>query len=287
MAEGSPGREWPPQTLSSCVKWIDEQAAEIARRDPPAVSDKLYLNDHGVPHIKNVLAFAGQLVSREFIPTTITEAETETLYAAVLSHDFGLYRHAERMDALDVRRDHARLSAIWIMEQERLPKQFARVLAAIVGAHSRGTNLSALEPFTYISDPFSANLRPQLLAAMLRVADALDIGQGRTPIAVYHHFAEQIPSKSIEHWRAHTLISGSELDLRAREVVLHLAYEADPLDPGVRMLYLALAEEFELIPAELWALQGCVKLHIVFAHRGKRLEPGRLYAAALDGGASR
>ena len=143
-----------------------------------------------MPHIKNVIGFAGQLVSREFIPTTITEAEIEMLYAAVLSHDFGLYRHAEHMDALDVRRDHARLSAIWIMEQERLPKQFARVLAAIVGAHSRGTNLSALEPFTYISDPFSANLRPQLLAAMLRVADALDIGQGRTPIAVYHHFAE-------------------------------------------------------------------------------------------------
>jgi hypothetical protein len=290
VLSGSPERGWPPRTaLDHCVQWLALQAEEVARRDPPLAGGKLYLNDHGTPHIQKVLGFAEQLVSPGFMTLTITDVEKATLYAAALAHDLGLYQRAADIAPDVVRREHARLGAEWLRARAsdgRLPAQFARVLELIVGAHSRSVQISSIENYTYIADPSQMNLRTRLLAAMLRIADALDIGQGRTPIAVYRAFEDQIPPASVGYWQAHALVTGSELDLRHREVVLHLEHDADASDPHLRTLYRALQSEFELIPPELWDVNGCVRLHIVFGQGGRRIEPGEIYAKKLADGAA-
>jgi hypothetical protein len=279
-------RGWLPRTaLEPCVLWLRKEAHEIARRDPPLVSDELYLNDHGILHIEAVLGFSAQLA--RILPTgfiaSFSDEERSTLYAATLAHDLGLYRPPQGISALETRRRHAELSAEWVREhigQGGLGEEFGRVLAMVVGAHSRSVALDNVELYTPI--PESPQLvRSRLIAAMLRIADSLDIGQGRTPLAVYRHFEEQIPAGSAEHWAAHTLVVRCELDLAHREVVLHLAHDADPTDQLIWEIYRALQTEFDLIGEQFWDSNGCLRLHITFAQGGRRIAPGRVYGERL------
>lgn len=284
--------DWLPSTaLDPCVFWLKQQAYEIARRDPPLAGADLYLNDHGVPHIDAVLGFAGLLATTGpggFI-TSFTEVEKATLYAGVLSHDLGLYRPTRGITVAEARMRHAALSGDWCRAQigrGGLSEDFVRVLAMVVEAHARSVPIEKVELYTRIPES-TQMVRPRLIAAMLRIADSLDIGQGRTPVAVYRHFEEQIPEGSAAYWAAHTLVTGCELDLLHREVVLHLRHGADPADPLIRMLYLALQAEFDLIPENYWDSQGCIRLHVTFAQGGTRISPGKVYGELLESGVPR
>jgi hypothetical protein len=283
VSSASPTRGWLPETpLDAAVLHLRTQAFEIAHRDPPLAGDALYLNDHGVPHIEAVLRFAGQLTTKAFIQS-ITEVEMATLYAAALTHDLGLYRYPEGLSAVEVRERHAALSGEWVRSQIGgvVGEDFARVLSTVVAAHARSFPIASVPLYDRI--PESAQLlRPRLLVAMLRIADGLHMGRGRTPIAIYRHYEGRLPERSAPFWSAHQLVNDCELDLEKREVVLHLAHEIDPADAHLRMLYTSLQSEFDAIPGDLWDVCNCVRLHVVFAHRGARLAPGRIYAESLQ-----
>jgi len=284
VSPASPEPEWLRDSpLRPCVLWLEQQAFEIARRDPPLADDKLYLNDHGSRHIQAVVGFAEQLMGRTFIPS-FSDIEKATLYAAALTHDLGLFRFPDGLDSLEVRATHARLSGAWVRDQlghGYLTEDFARVLAITIESHARSVDITTVPSFARIPESPQL-LRPRLLVAMLRIADSLDMGQSRTPIAIYRYYEGRIPARSAPYWAAHQLINDAELDLERREVLLHLKYGTDPADPDLRMLYTALQSEFDAIPDELWEVNRCVRLHVVFTEGDRRLAPGKVYADLVD-----
>jgi HD domain-containing protein len=282
---------WPPRTgskrMNACLEWLEHEAAQIMRRDPPGNTGDIYLNDHGQPHIEAVLRHARQLISPDFVPTTTPE-ERALLYIAVWLHDLGLYVHPKGEDDTTWRTQHARRSAEHVLSLARthgsgpVTPELARVLAAIVGAHSRSADITTVASFTYLPDCAEPSVRTRLLASLLRIADASDAGRGRTPIAVYRRWQENIPEASQRYWQAQTLVHGSEIDLKSRQVVLHLVDDVDVLHRGLRQLYLDLEDDLGLIPGDLLTSNGCPRLTAVFEKGGKYVSPGAEYAKSLE-----
>lgn len=281
-----PERRWPrDHPLADAVGWLDNQARQIARRDPPANGEDLYLTDHGVPHIDRVLHFACELAD-ERISTSLTPGERALIWAAVATHDLGLFRYPPGLDALAARADHAELSARWVISKISddgvITRQFGDALAQVVRAHRRSVPLDTVYENTYISEPPAGQLRLRLIAAILRIADAMDMGIGRTPIAIYRYHEQAIPEKSLVHWTANTHVRGCSIDAVTRELVVHVDDEIDlATDDHVRFLYDALQSEVDLVPRGLLRQSNFAQLHVVFEQSGRRVEPGVVYAGAL------
>jgi len=231
-----------------------------------------------------VLDLGAALISRELVGS-VTAGETETLYAAALVHDIGLYTAPAGMNVEQLRAGHAALSAAWVVrnaERCRLGVDFARIVAEIVGAHQRTSDLANVQAAAHVSEPAWGDLRPRFLTALLRIADAADICRGRAPIAVYRHHEVAIPPASARHWRANELVDRTSIDLKYRQIVLHLSHDTDPHDPLLRSFYLALRSEFDAFEVDWMRWNQAVDLAIVFKHRGRYIVPGALYAGMLE-----
>ena len=174
--------------------------------------------DHGWRHVKNVLSILDALLLPRFIedPNYLNSSEIFYLLSAVLLHDIGLGYRGEftkedeetTKDILDkclkVRKIHGRLSARMIEEMGEFRSILgddASIVAKIVKYHQSKAPLTrehmerlgekSLEK-TWIEketiDSTGTKIITRLLAAYLRLADAIDINQRR--VSPYEKYLE-------------------------------------------------------------------------------------------------
>lgn len=212
---------------------------------------------HDTGHSFRIMEYMSKLVSDV---TKLNELEIVLMIYSALLHDIGMAVSEEdinliKMDSFPfceikfsamkkimgdnevlalqeyVRRIHASLSAKYILEnlkdQLTIPKlttlDFAKELALICEAHTKDydwikTNLRTYE----VRGDYYFN--PQFIAAILRLADILDIDGNRTPYNLY----KLISPKGIsdEEWKQHFVISNNEKvvtneDTLQKRIVFH------------------------------------------------------------------
>ncbi|MBC7820105.1 MAG: hypothetical protein IAG10_24750 [Planctomycetaceae bacterium] len=165
-----------------------------------------YLTDHGAPHVKTVVDRASRLAATDTFP--LTAYETYIILVAIHLHDVGnVYgRKGHEMRALTIMRDV--LGNIAGMDD--VEKRHIIAIAQAHGGHIAGDKdkISRLERDTLV---LQQRIRPQFLAALLRLADELaddrhrasrfmlDAGLVPKPSEIYHKFAEALHTVEIDH----------------------------------------------------------------------------------------
>lgn len=141
-----------------------------------AILDKVYLNDHGVNHIKTVIQRASQLVStKDFI---LSPYELYILLMGIHLHDIGNIKgrsnHEEKIDSVIKDIDKAMSSIIFVDDIEK------ETIIDIARAHGGSCEyLQSLDNETKVLDK---TIRSQYLAAIIRLADEIsdDVGRANT-----------------------------------------------------------------------------------------------------------
>ena len=196
---------------------------------------------HNTGHSFRVMEYMSKLVSDL---SKLNDLEITMMIYAALLHDIGMAVSEDDVNAIKtnnfpfcdvkfaamkkikdddellamqeyVRRIHSSLSAKYIRENLKdkliIPKLtslgFADDLALICEGHTKDYDWikTKLRPYEIRGD-YSFN--PQFIAAILRLADILDIDSNRTPYNLYKHISPK--GKSNEEWKQHFVISNNE-----------------------------------------------------------------------------
>jgi hypothetical protein len=240
---------------------------------------KVFFNDHGHNHLRAVLDNARCLAmaSYQSIPFT----EQALLCAAIWLHDIGLFAHPPGEDELTVRRLHADRSAEYVRllqssNPDVISRQLADMLSEVCRAHRRDFDLTRFSVGPRLPEVPGQSMRGDLIAALLRIADAADVGQGRTPAALYAAWKETIPNESRAHWEAHSLVHASSVNARTAEIVLHLLPEADTADPDLADLTVATVEDLDST-RRILDQYGLRPWTVRFEQSGKYISPAAVY----------
>lgn len=279
---------WAPQAtghrIDAALALIRTEVRELIDHDPPLNSAEIYLNDHGANHLRSVLDHARCLVSSAYVPSFLA-TEQAVLCAAVWLHDIGLFKHAPGEDEAIVRREHAERSATFVRRLHEtnpgaVSRELADMLAEICLAHRRFYDLSQFAAGPRIPEVSGASVRGDLIAALLRIADAADVGHGRTPAALYAAWHDNIPAGSRAHWQAHSLVHASTVDPKTTEVIFHLVHDTDPGDPDLAALVVATVEDVDSTRKTLehYSLRPW---NIRFEQRGKYISPAAVYGSRI------
>jgi hypothetical protein len=202
---------------------------------------------HGIKHARGVeenLArlIPAKLLKREFNPfdqDALAPEEIFILLLATWSHDFGM------IDP-DKRKIHNKLSRDYIYDSENnksrvlwchLESNFAYYVGQLCYAHrdhqlgdgTKADTLSEIEEKDNLGMRGS-RIRPRLLAALLRLADELDIGYYRAPEDVM--YVTNLPEESANYWVTEELINAVRIDstrLTISIVPFQAKVKGDPL----------------------------------------------------------
>ena len=167
---------------------------------------------HGIGHSLAIIRHINQLLT---IPGFQQDpGETFLLYLAAWVHDLG-YLHPGSLDTRSahpglsvtmIRRDATIRELVW--DEEQLP------LEDIIRNHDTHTD------FTMIRQS-SQSYRTMLLAALFRLADALDLGKDRCPPEVFILIEDGLDDHSRNHWLAHQNIKECIIDNTIIRVMVH------------------------------------------------------------------
>lgn len=223
----------------SKIQEVYEQVSDILNSRVQYVFPNFTL--HNVGHSFRIMEYMSKLVSDY---TKLNELEITLLIYSALLHDIGMAVSTEDINSIKtdsftfcdvkysamkkimgndeslalqeyVRRIHASLSSRYILENLKdkliIPKlttlDFTKELALICEAHTQDydwirSNLRTNE----VRGDY--NFNPQFIAAILRLADILDIDGNRTPFSLYKLIAPT--GISDEEWIKHFVISNNE-----------------------------------------------------------------------------
>jgi tetratricopeptide (TPR) repeat protein len=194
-----------------------------------------YYNDHGPGHSKAVLRLLDDLledISRKKGNDMLNEYECFTLYAAAWCHDLGMLKREEE-DFKDwgfceqVRETHPVRTAVYLNDNWKdmgiLTKTEAVLLGNICEAHGSSGNVNQLPPKQVIflaSEKYT--VRPSFLAALLKLADALDANESRLPSKSYRENPE-IPAKSRKEYWKHEVVEVVNVNHKEKEIRVQMA----------------------------------------------------------------
>ena len=187
--------------------------------------------DHGWRHVNNVLSILDALLLPKFIedPNYLSSNELFYLLSAALLHDIGLGYRGKLTeedkeitkdvldDCLKIRKIHGRLSARMIEEMAELRVHLgedAFIVAKIVQYHQSKAPLTRNHMIALgeksiektwieekVKDSTGETIRVRLLAAYLRLADAIDINQWRVSPYQKYMELEQVLRLEVEELR--------------------------------------------------------------------------------------
>ncbi len=184
---------------------------------------------HGKRHFLGVVCQLSNLITDDMLPT-MTSVEVFILLCGAWLHDIGLLvnrdKKGNQLSDTEIREQHHELSAWKIGEvAPRIGLEnpnLVRLMGDIYACHRRSVEISKRLPQSETSIQ-QQRVRSHLLAALLRMADALDTDYHRAP-----QFFEQIGHLSNLaklHWRICQMI---ELDYRPAEARIHLNARYSP-----------------------------------------------------------
>ncbi|MDY6879164.1 MAG: HD domain-containing protein [Thermodesulfobacteriota bacterium] len=176
-----------------------------------------YYTPHGPKHFKMVEDNLHKLIPDKDAINCFEEEERFYLLASAWLHDIGMYRSVAKevwgkeLDDNEIREYHHITSAKFIVnnyERCNLKEQDKEFLATLCLYHRRKENIDKC-PTEKSVGVGNKRFKIRLIAAYLRLADALDIGTYRTPTPAYAIcLAYNIPQESKMHWIKNRIING-------------------------------------------------------------------------------
>lgn len=184
--------------------------------------------DHSVEHSDRIIDHLGKLAEGLVLSNRISATEMFVLLAAAYLHDIGMQdERFQDGDPSEVRRCHHELTRR-IIERRHLPRSgdnyslgldqvpplIVDAIATVAEGH-RGGGL-----YHTRNDEFafgSTCVRPRLLAALLRLADELDVDHRRVHVELLS--LKDIPPESEFHWLLCHYVSG--VDVRDGRITIH------------------------------------------------------------------
>ncbi len=163
---------------------------------------------HGVPHLRNVELRAEELLAVDYVARKVSDVvkEQELFYllAAIWLHDIGMIVPATLLEqklatergssvADFIRAEHHKRSRTYIVARQvdlGLTPDQAEVIGIIAEAHRRVTLVSLPHKFPDI----------RFLAALLRIADELDISRSRAPLPLLKLLWPEMDTEAQWHW---------------------------------------------------------------------------------------
>lgn len=238
------------------------------------ISQPKWFTPHGDSHCEAVERLLHQLLP-ENLYLKITENERFFLLASAWLHDIGMLKGIFGEDDETARdekiRDEHHLRSekflinnypdVGIKESE---KEAFGILARF---HRRRCPLSDCPEEVFL--PEHGTLHLKLLAAYLRLADALHVDQSRAPDAQYAiSLAYDIPYKSKLHWLRSKFILGIRINVDDKEIIVHLKHpldsELEPLENPENMRQ-TLEDIYDQIIKDIEAELNSVK-DVLFAY---------------------
>ena len=187
-----------------------------------------YYTDHGPGHSEAVIKILDKLTEG----VNLSEYENFLLKCGAWLHDIGmLMREGEDIDIKNpevcnrIREEHHKRSAEYISkhlrEIELSGKTEATIIQWICCAHSSKVDINKVREETHIA---GENVRTRFLAALLRLADALDCREDRLPPEEYRRLP-QIPQESQEEYWKHEIVERVEIKGSEISVEMLLKYK--------------------------------------------------------------
>ena len=185
-----------------------------------------YYTDHGPGHSEAVIKILDKLTEG----VELSEYEKFLLKCGAWLHDIGmLVREGENIYNPEVcnriRKEHHKRSAEYISKHWReiglSNETEAAIIQWICYAHSSKVDINEVpEEISTAGE----NVRTRLLAALLRLADALDCGKNRLPPEDYRRLP-QIPQESLEEYWKHEIVEKVDIEGSKIYVEMLLKYK--------------------------------------------------------------
>jgi hypothetical protein len=178
-------------------------------------------NDHGPSHIKRVLDYLDSLIPDTFL-AQLNAYELFVLLMSTLYHDIGLLRG---------RPGHAKTGAELVgydADSYLMNDDDVRYISAIVECHSGKADIvKSLARFREGEPVRGFSIRPRLLAALVRFADALDEDVRRADCLVEEKM--NIPAESAIYWKASQKIRGVKADPGRETIEFNVKFYTDDI----------------------------------------------------------
>lgn len=230
-----------------------------------------FFNSHGIIHSENILKIMDDFLTTASLSNKgLDEYEIFLLYISAYCHDLGLlmfprenFEDVEKCH--EVRANHCKrivryLEDNW-QEMGLLNETEVMVLSSICQAHGSKEELGLLQEINYVrledndGKNYSVPVRERLLAAILRLADALDADESRLPYkACRENNNNIIPFvQHIEYYK-HEAVDAVIIEPEEQIIKIHLKikYE-DPVDQNGKPINIiegvqkALNKEFDSV----------------------------------------
>ncbi len=228
----SASEEWLPPGLAERLQTIRDRVTllyEELSSEPPLP----HFTPHGVAHCQAVEDVIHRLLPPPHF-TKLSPSERFFLLGAAWLHDVGMLRGIFEDEGVSFRsiRDqhHVRAERFIVDYNTRVgvEQAEAHAFAILVRFHRRRCRL--IDCPVHLPVKCHGGIRLRLLAAYLRLADALDVDQTRTPPDQYAiSLAYDIPTATKLHWLRSKFVLGIDPDSQRREIVVHFKY---PLSEG-------------------------------------------------------
>lgn len=210
------------ETIRRLVKHLHMSKAKI-----PQVK---WFTPHGEDHSKAVEDLMHSLIPKDSY-TQLTEDERFFLLGSAWLHDIGMLRgimgdEYESISDEQIREEHHRRSEQYIIRNYReigVGEPEKEAFGLLARFHRRRCPLNECPELIHIPEHNAIRLR--LLAAYLRLSDALHVDQTRAPDAQYAiSLAYDIPNKSKLHWLRSKFVLGIDINVVDKEIAVHLKY---------------------------------------------------------------
>lgn len=214
------------------TEWLDPEDAKAAKDMEECVRNQWIVGPDATPftphdpgHFERVEAWVRRLIPRDKWDT-LSAAERKILTWCAWTHDIGMLRSVYSGDVGDreIREGHVKRSSDWVGDNYaalRLTPLEAQVVAEINRYHSRKYDLKECPGFRQFHGEF---VKSRLLAAYVRLADALEVDFGRVSGEHYHRFdllVHQLApdsDKTLFHWVKSFVVSGIHLDHARQQI---------------------------------------------------------------------
>jgi hypothetical protein len=181
-----------------------------------------YYPDHSVDHSERIIDTLSKLTEDLMLGDNISSTEVYVLLASAYLHDIGMQDERSMGDDLkQIRIHHHELTSRIIIDRylkqsdrniplgfsDLVPVDIVNTIASVAEAHRR-TNLqgSQYEGFAY----GDGVIHPRLLAALLRLADELDVDSRRV-VGMQQLSLTNITAESEFHWHLCNYVSGVQI----------------------------------------------------------------------------
>lgn len=198
-----------------------ETAERYATRLLPYIPRGLPVyQSHGIAHSSAILGYINQILTTPGLD--VSPRERSLLYMAAWFHDIG-YLHPL---SIHNRGTHPELSVDMIRKDpvisDLVPGDDREDLLTIIRYHDSQADLRSLCETV-------PEIRTPLLAALFRLADAVDIGNDRCPAEVFSLIEDGLDEHSRRHWMAHQNVRACVITYPVIRILVH-----DPENPFFR-----------------------------------------------------